>query len=59
MRNGPLDYEEALEMAYENIQGEAAHAIKGKRRPRGQEDAGIVISEERRPDVIEGSWERE
>lgn len=24
-----LDYEEALEMAYENLQGEAAFAVKG------------------------------
>jgi hypothetical protein len=30
---GGLDYEEALEMAYENIQLEAKSAIKGKRRP--------------------------
>lgn len=28
-----LSYEEALEMAYENIQGEAAKAIHGKRKP--------------------------
>ena len=28
-----LSFEEALEMAYENIQQEAANAIKGMRRP--------------------------
>lgn len=28
-----LDYEEALEMSYENIQSEAKQAIKGKKRP--------------------------
>lgn len=28
-----VPYEEALEMAYENIQAEAAAAIKGMRRP--------------------------
>ena len=28
-----LEYHEALEMAYENIQQEAAQAIKGMRRP--------------------------
>lgn len=28
-----LEFEEALEMAYENIQGEAAAAIRGKKRP--------------------------
>ena len=36
-RNGERDYGisggEAVEMAYENIQGEAARAIKGLRRP--------------------------
>ena len=29
--NVGLDYEEYLEMSYENIQGEALHAIKGVR----------------------------
>ncbi|HXE63262.1 MAG TPA: hypothetical protein VN519_06950 [Bryobacteraceae bacterium] len=29
-----IEYDEALEMAYENIQAEAAGAIKGKRRPK-------------------------
>lgn len=29
-----IGYEEALEYAYENIQQEAANAIKGKRRPK-------------------------
>lgn len=29
-----MGYEEYLEMAYENIQFEAKHAIKGKRRPK-------------------------
>lgn len=28
-----LNYEEALRMAYENVQGEAARATAGKRRP--------------------------
>lgn len=28
-----LGYEEALEMAYENIQQEAKEAVRGKRRP--------------------------
>ena len=31
---GPLTYTEYLEMSYENIQQEAALAIKGKRRPK-------------------------
>ena len=33
---GLLDmaFEEALEMTYENIQADAARAIKGKRRPK-------------------------
>lgn len=29
-----LAFEEALEMAYENIQAEAANATRGKRRPK-------------------------
>jgi hypothetical protein len=29
-----LRYDEYLELSYENLQGEAARAIKGKRRPR-------------------------
>ena len=29
-----LPYEEVLEMAYENMQAEANHAIKGKRAPK-------------------------
>lgn len=29
-----LDYGEALEMAYDNIQAEASHAIRGKKRPK-------------------------
>jgi hypothetical protein len=39
LKNGERMYgcsgEEALMMAYENIQQEAANAIKGKRRPEG------------------------
>lgn len=33
-RHYGLSYLEALEMAYENLQYEAAQAIKGKRRPK-------------------------
>lgn len=33
-REWGLDYGDALEMAYENIQGEAEAAIRGKRRPK-------------------------
>ncbi len=33
-RNVGLTYEEALEMAYENVIGEAVNATKGKRRPK-------------------------
>lgn len=29
-----LPYEEALEMAYQNLQAEAARAIRGRRRPK-------------------------
>lgn len=29
-----VDYEEALEMSYENIQHDAERAIRGKRRPK-------------------------
>lgn len=29
-----VSYQEALEMAYDNIQGAAADAIRGKRRPK-------------------------
>jgi len=32
-KNVGLDYEEYLEMSYENIKAEAERAIKGKRRP--------------------------
>lgn len=31
-----VSYHEALEMAYDNIQAEAADAIRGKRRPKAQ-----------------------
>jgi len=31
---GPLSYSEYLEMSYENMQADAAHAIKGHRRPK-------------------------
>ena len=37
-----LPYEEALEMAYENIQNEARLAIKGMRMPRPERRAGEV-----------------
>ena len=30
-------FEEALEMAYDNLQGEAKQAIQGKRKPKGME----------------------
>lgn len=33
-KNTGLDYEEYLEMSYENIRAEAESAIKGKRRPK-------------------------
>ena len=33
-RNWGLAYEEALEMAYENVINEARSAIRGKRRPK-------------------------
>lgn len=32
-RDYGLEFDEALEMTYENIQADAARAIKGKRRP--------------------------
>lgn len=32
-KNTGLDYEEYLEISYENIKAEAARTIKGKRRP--------------------------
>lgn len=35
-----LDYEEALGYSYENIQQEAAQAIKGMRRPAAQQGKG-------------------
>lgn len=35
-RQAGLDYDEYLEMSYENIQSEAAAAIKGVRRPKGR-----------------------
>lgn len=33
-RDFGVSYEEALEMAYENLQSEAERTIKGKRRPK-------------------------
>ena len=35
-RDWGLNFEEALEMAYENVVGDARRAIKGKRRPKGE-----------------------
>jgi hypothetical protein len=45
-----LSYEEALEMAYENVQGEARTALHGYRRPRTQavskDGRGQLIAEQ-------------
>jgi hypothetical protein len=36
-----VSYHEALEMSYDNIQGAAADAIRGKRRPKLKVDAAL------------------
>ena len=43
-----LTYEEALEMAYENIQAEASAAIRGRRRP-SEKDASAKATLARLP----------
>lgn len=37
-KNAGLDYDEYLEMSYENIQLDAERAIKGKRRPKSKQE---------------------
>ncbi|QRF55345.1 hypothetical protein [Variovorax paradoxus] len=41
-RRYALEYEEALEMAYENVLSEAANAIRGVRRPRVTRAAAAI-----------------
>ena len=40
-----IDYEDALEMSYDNLQCEAADAIRGKRRPKDKAAGGAGAGE--------------